>query len=626
MVNNSVSKTFRFVKNLLVFTPPTEPSRFVLEESGKGEEPNSEGYSATSTNPALAELDTLLRFARRVKQTMQNASKALKNGDADNQIEALKSELAALEKQQTDLQPLIAAYDVVTDEPGRRRLSTSLEENRKIIEKVYCLPENKDLIIRPFTIQLATPVKAMLVFIDGMVSGETLNLAVLRPLMSLGEDGRQLFGAALADYIAESCLPSNQVNKEAEFTAVQTGINSGDTALFIDGVDQALVISSKGWEHRSVDRPQTEQTVRGSQASFTENLRVNTGLIRTILRSSDLVTEMFPVGTRSRVNCAVMYLKSVANPTLVAEVKRRIKNINTDYVDDSGVLDQFIQEQAIIPLPLSLSTERPDRVASHLVEGRVGIIMEGSPFAHVVPVNFFTFFHSGEDFSLNPVAATFLRILRFLGATISILLPAFYIAITYFHQEALPTELILAIAGARENVPFPAIVEVATMELAFELIREAGLRIPGVLGSTIGIVGAIILGQAAVAAHIVSPIIVIIVAITGLAGSIIPEYRMALTMRLARFGFLVVAVTFGLVGVGSMILISLVTLCHMKSFGVPYMEPITPKTASTLDVVVRGPVQRQEKRPDALNTLDETAQPPVSKKWMKKLPAGEKDK
>ena len=262
----------------------------------------------------------------------------------------------------------------------------------------------------------------------------------------------------------------------------------------------------------------------------------------------------------------------------------------------------------------------------HLAEGRVAFILDGVPLAHIVPVSFFTFFHSAEDFSFKAIASTGLRILRIIAAFITLLLPSLYLAINYFHQEALPTEIALAIAGARERVPFPALIEIVLMEFSFELIREGGLRIPGVLGSTIGIVGALILGQAAVSANIVSPIVVIIIALAGLASFAIPDFQMAMAFRVIRFLMLMLAATLGLVGVASGLLLLTLLLCSMKSFGLPYMLPVAPRVEGNLDVVVRGPVFDQEKRPDGLNTKDSDRQPTISRQWREEKPLGGQDK
>lgn len=601
------------------------PSRFVL---GEGADDGRAEAPADGDGPgnAVAATEALVRFGQRLAGTMDKAREALAAGAWADKGPGLKAECAALEKQWAELRPVLLAYDANADNLAERPVSTSLEENRRIIAALYSLPANKDVVVREITLGTAPPLRATLVYMEGMTDGKFITLGVLQPLMLLAGSRLRLEGGDFVTQIGTELLPGAHVKTVGTFREVQSGVNSGDTVIFFDGADQALEVETKGWEHRGVDRPLVEQSIRGSQAAFSENLRVNTGLVRSMLRATDLVTELIPVGARSRVSCAVMYLESVANPTLVAEIKRRVGKVDTDYLHDSGHLEQLIEDRFVLPLPQALSTERPDRVAAHLAEGRVALIVEGSPFAVVAPANFFTFFHSGEDFSLKPSAANFLRFLRLFGTLISTVLPGLYISLTYFHQEALPTELALAIAAAREEVPFPAWFEIFMMEVSFELIREAGVRIPGVLGSTIGIVGAIILGQAAVAARIVSPIIVILVAITGLASSIIPEFRMAFFARLSRFGLLLASVVMGLVGLASSLLVMTVALCSMKSFGVPYMVPIAPKTIAGLDAVTRGPVWRMERRPDPLNTRDSSRQAKISRVWDQELPTGEEEK
>lgn len=624
MVDNIILKVYRYLKDILVYKPPRTPPPFLLEEL-PSEDKKSPSAPAAALQGPTEELNILLRQAKSLKDSMEKIAEVLRDGKTPS-IDEFKAEYNKLTQLQTEISPARLAYDAVS-KPSERQVSANLEENQSVLEKLYQLPKNKDVVIRHLTIPLSPPVKAMMVFLEGMVDSKILNLAVLQPLMLFSADrSANSTSDSLTDQIIEECLPAKQVKKAVDFQSVQNSINSGDAALFINGVPEAVLIDTKGMAQRSVSRPVTEQTIRGSQAAFSEGLRINTGLIRSALKSSDLVTEIITVGKRTNTNCAIMYLASVANPQLVAEVKRRISGISTSYIGDIGELQQFIEDHPGILFPQALSTERPDRVVAHLSEGRVAFILEGVPFAHIVPVSFFTFFHSAEDFSFKSLNSSFLRILRLVAAFTTLLLPSFYLAIYYFHPEALPTEIVLAIAGARERVPFPAFMEIILMEFSFELIREGGLRIPGVLGSTIGIVGALILGQAAVTANIVSPIVVIIIALTGLASFAIPDFQMAMAFRLLRFVMLLLAASLGLVGVASGLLIMALLLCSMKSFGVPYMVPVAPKTKANLDVVIRGPVFRQEERPDALNTIDRQRQPLISRKWMMEKPSGEEDK
>jgi len=613
MVDNIVFKLYRSAKNILGYQPPSIPSPFVLDEQRPYDSlprvdllPNNE--------KSLADLAALLRYANRLQDFAGRMDTVLRSNVWTEHAKEIHLEFAALEKQLSELTPVLLRYDQSNITHNFQRLSTSISENKKILADIYHLPRNTDIIIRDFSIAGTPRIQAFAVFIEGMVDNDFLNTSMFHPLM-LFDDSRKLYNNDFIERIIKECLPSTQAKRSDSFDMLVASVNSGATALIFDGIDEAIIVDTSGWEHRGVDRPQIEQSVQGSQAAFSENFRINTGLIRSMLRTSDLVIETVKVGTRSQINCAIIYIDSIANATLVNETRRRIRGIATDYLGDTGELMQFIEDHPSIPFPQSLSTERPDRVAGHLVEGRIAILLEGNPFVHIVPVSFFTFFHSAEDFSLKPIVVNFMRILRLFGALISTLLPSFYIAISYFHQEALPTELLLAIAGSRENVPFPAWFEIFIMELSFELIREAGIRVPGFLGSSVGIVGALILGQAAVFAHIVSPIIVIIVASTGLASFGIPEYRMASAIRIIRFIFLILAANLGLVGLATLLLWIAILLCRMKSFGVPYMTPVVPKTLSGYDVVLRGPVFQQWSRPDALNVKDQRRQPLISRVW-----------
>jgi spore germination protein KA len=624
MTENVVSAGYNFIKKMLRYQPALDPSPFVLAELQE----NKQSGSAETPDllvDLLQNIAVLLRYAQRVTVFLNKAAKVLRESQQPDEIANLKAEYQILEKQQSELEPILLAYQSGQGAVKERSLTTSLEENRKIIEFQYHVPLNKDLVIREMAIASDPPVKAMAVFIDGMVDTKNLNFAVLQPLMLPGSSPLRLSEGDLVDNIIKKYLPTNQVQRADNFVKLQEGINSGDTALLFDGLAEAILINTKGWEHRSIEKPSTEPTVRGSQAGFTENLRTNTTLIRTIMRNSDLVTEMVKVGTRSQTTVALLYIKGLANPQLVAEVRRRIQGVRTDNLDSSGTLIQFIEDHPVIPFPQSLSTERPDRVVPHLSEGRVALIVDGNPFIHILPISFFACFHASEDFTTPILVANFQRILRLFGVLIAVLFPSIYIAISYFHVEALPTQLLLAIAGSREGVPFPAWFEVLVMEIAFELIREAGVRIPGILGTTIGIVGAIILGQAAITAHIVSPLVIVIIAITGLASFAIPDYQMAATMRLLRFLFLLFAATMGLMGLATLIIWITVILCSMTSFGMPYLVPFAPKTRAGFDTVVRGPVYSQEKRPDALNTADGNRQPPISRVWKKKQPASKED-
>ncbi|MDR3592223.1 MAG: spore germination protein [Negativicutes bacterium] len=616
---NVFVKNWQALKKILVYKPPQSPPPFVL-----GESENQEEAVKDQLTIAAEEHEALLRYAHRLASTLAKTKECLSDPQLRDKLAELKLEVKALEEQKSQLSPVIQTYSLEED-PLDQHVSTSLEENKLMLERLYNMPVNKDLVLRKIVIPASPPVSALLAFVEGLIDKKVINLSVLQPLMLMGGDGRRLYDGDLVTRLVTEYLPSNQVRMAPTFRDITDSLNLGDTAIFFDGINEAALVETKGQEHRSIDRPTMEQSVRGSQSGFTETLRVNTGMLRALIRSSDLTTEIFTVGRRSNTLCALMYLQSVANPTLVKEAKRRLTSLKVDSLIEAGMLEHLIEETPTIPYPQMLSTERPDRVAAALSEGRLAIFLDGSSFVLVAPVSFVTLFHTGEDFSFSWLVATSGRIIRLLGFILTIMLPSMYIAISYFHTEALPTDLLLAIASAREKVPFPALAEILLMEFSFELLREAGVRIPGMLGSTIGIVGAIILGQAAVSAALVSPITVVVVAVTGLASYTIPDYSLAAAVRLNRFMFEMLAATLGLVGVGSGILATIVILCSMKSLGVPYLAPLAPKAKFGYDFVVRGPAYSQELRPDEISPQDRRRQAKISRQWRKRKPAGEEE-
>ncbi len=497
-------------------------------------------------------------------------------------------------------------------------VSPELKVNKEYLETIFSLPENKDFVLREFKIFSDKPTDAFVLFMEGMAERRTVNEGVLKPLMLFagGKDSNiDITGSKMAEYIKEHVVYGNQVDIEEKYEDIVEKVNYGGTAVFIDGCPRCILVETKGWDRRPIGKSETEQIIWGPQEAFNETLRSNTGLIRKSIRNTNLMTELIKVGVQNRTDVAVMYMKNIANPRLVEEVKRRIEAVSSDYVGESGMLEQFIEDHPFMPVPQIMATERPDRVVAFLLEGKVAILIDGNPHVLIVPTTFFSLLQTPEDYYLRLPYGNLLRLLRIVAMFIATTLPAVYVAITTFHQEMIPTDLILAIAAARETVPLPTVVEVFMMEFAFELIREAGLRVPGVIGNTLGIVGALILGQAAVQAGIVSPILIIIVAVTGLASFSIPNYSMAFALRGIRFLFTILAAAFGFLGVSAVFFIILSSLSSMKSFGVPLLVPKGPKTKTESDVVLRGPVWSMEERPDYLDTLNRRRQPRISRKW-----------
>ncbi|MGI5838666.1 MAG: spore germination protein [bacterium] len=503
-------------------------------------------------------------------------------------------------------------------------IAANLDTNLAIIRNIFHIPRNKDAVIREFSFAREPEIRAAAVFIEGISDKQIINEHILEPLMRLASrDGGGPSRTDLAAKVLSRYLPSNQVKKINRFADAAAEIIAGSTVLFFDGAREAISAETKGFEHRTVTDPKTEQVTQGPHLAFNEVLKVNTGLVRAFLRSPDLVTEFPELPNTAHGDVAVMYMRNIANPRLIAEVKRRLNSISTDYLFDVGRLEQYLEDHPYSPLPQILRTERPDRTAGSLLEGRVAILITGSPFALIAPITVFSLFQAAEDMYLRWPAASFLRIIRLAAAFLSLLLPALYVSIATFHQEMVPTDLMLAIAGAREKVPIPTFVEVMLMEVSFELVREAGIRVPGVIGATIGIVGTLILGQAAVAANVVSPLLIIIVAVTGLSSFALPDISTSFAFRLYRFGYILLAAGFGFFGVAVGLFLQMCQAAGLYSFGVPMLAPVGPRLAKSSDLILRGFVWQQDRRPDELQTRDSWRQPRRSRGWTEKFrPAG----
>lgn len=506
------------------------------------------------------------------------------------------------------------------------KLSSELFINRQVVEKIFFLPKNADVIIRDFTIASTPPIKAAVVFLEGMSDKTIINSNILEPLMLFAGLPQHDTTKTRLQLVKERLVPGNQVMEFQNWEDVKKGVLSGSSALLIDGAEKALVVETKGWEHRSVSDTKTETVVRGPHDAFNENLRTNTGLVRSRFRSERLITEMLQVGKLAPTDVAIMYVEGLTNQKLVREVKRRIRAVDVDFLQDSGTMEQMIEDPQPSLVPKLMATERPDRVAAFLSEGFVAIFVGHSPYVMIVPSLLMSMIHTAEDAYILYPFGSFIRVIRLIAFVIAMLLPAAYIAATNYHPEMIPTDLMLTIASAREKVPFPVVIEVLLMESALELIREAGIRIPNVIGPTIGIVGALILGQAAVQAGVVSPLLVIVVAVTALAAFTMPNYNMSFAVRTLRFVFIFAAAGWGFYGITLMVMFTLSHWATLKSFGVPIMSPLAPHQQSSSDVILRGRVYYNEVRPLSLRPQDPVRQKRLIRTWAANVPRSKEAK
>lgn len=383
----------------------------------------------------------------------------------------------------------------------------------------------------------------------------------------------------------------------------------------MDTLSIAFDIEVKGFQQRSIDKPSNETVIKGPHEAFVENIRTNTSLIRRIINNENLIIENIEVGKITKTKCAVCYMSNITNSDLVNEVKYRLNNLEVDSILSAGELEQLIVDSNNLGIPQVLSTERPDKATKYLLNGRVIIIINGSPYALIMPAVLIDFLTSPEDSNLKVNFGNFLRSLRILACFITLLLPGLYIAVTSFHQEILPTSLLYSILASRASVPFPIIAEILLMEISFELIREAGLRVPSAIGSTIGIVGALVLGQAAVSAGIVSPILIIIVAITGIASFAIPDFSFGFHLRYFRFLFILLGYMAGFLGIAIGLFVYISLLCSLQSFGVSYTTPFAPAVNSKGNSYLLPPIWKREYRAPYVAPKKECEQEKISMKW-----------
>ncbi len=529
------------------------------------------------------------------------------------------------------------ASNIISDEfSDVKEIFPSIDVNIEYIKVKYNLLINSDIVLREFLLTARNKqYRAFLLFIDGMTDMDLVNNYVLKPLMlknnanSFDGNQNQVVSEAVTnnitvrkvkkfnikEYILNCLLPQNNVMTQKEFKEIFSSVNSGNCALFIDTLDIAFDIDVKGFKTRSINKPENEVVLRGPQEAFVENLRTNTSLIRRIINNENLIMENIKVGKVSKTICSVCYMRNIANDDLVAEVKYRLNNIDIDYLVSSGQLEQLLEDNTKYSLPQIISTERPDKTSTYLLEGRVVVLVNGSPYALIVPAVFVDFLESSEDNNIKFQFANLLKVIRIASFLITLLLPGIYVAITSFHLEFIPTELLFAIVASRASVPFSIIFEIIIMELSFELIREAGLRVPSPIGPTIGIIGALIIGQSAVEAGIVSPILIIIVAITGITSFAIPDYYLAFHCRIWRFMYIIFGYLAGLLGIAFASFIHILIATKVQSFGVSYLEPYIPSKGHLSSGLFNKPIWKREKREDFLDTKKKDKQEHISMKW-----------
>lgn len=447
--------------------------------------------------------------------------------------------------------------------------------------------------------------RSLLVYIDGMIDRNVLQRVVEDFLDHMADRTAPPSPRDLSGWLARGRASVPGVRTETELPQAIAGLPDGDALLFLEGSTEVVRLAVPGWESRTIGEPETEKVVRGPRDGFVEPIHINLSLIRRRIRDERLRAETITLGTVTGTRVCLLYIHGLCKPALVREARSRLSRIKTDGIIDSAYIEEFIEDTPWTVFPTIKNTERPDVVAASLLEGRFAILTDGSPFALIAPALFVDMMQAPEDHYERFPVVTVLRALRWLFAFIALLGPAFYVALTTFHHEMVPTSLLMSIMGSREGVPFPALIEALGMEIAFEALREAGIRLPRQVGQAISIVGALVVGQAAVQAGIVSPLMIIVVALTGIASFIIPRYSAAVALRLLRFPMLLLAASFGAYGITLGVCIILTHLMGLRSFGVPYYAPLGPWLPTDhQDVIYRAPRWASRRRGRAYGPLD----------------------
>ena len=493
-------------------------------------------------------------------------------------------------------------------------ISSDISKNNTTVKNLFSADDNIDFNFREFKICFKNGVAdAFLIYYDGMSNQTYLNRDIMRSLLTCKE-----YDAAerpRKDIIAEQILAVAPLTVTESMDYVGERVSYGECAIFVDGCGCAFVADIKGWDSRGVDSPTQEISLSGPQEAFNESIMTNLALVRKILKNPNVTATNIPVGNTSKTPCALMYIKGITNQSIVDEVERRLKGIDTEYIYSSSDVEMLIEDSTYFPLTHTLKTERPDRVASMLADGKAAVIVQGSPFAIILPTTTSDLIEATEDNYVRVPEANLMRFVRIFGMAISVLLPAAFIAVMLYHQEILPTDLLITISASRETVPFPLVLELVLMEISFELIKEASVRVPNPIGSTLGIIGGLILGQAAVEAGIVSPLLIIIVSIGGIGAFSTPTLSLSRSLSVMKFIYIAAAYFFGMLGLEICIILTLAALTSTKTFGVPFMTNPLLSGRSSGSLYVK-PIWKKEKRPSELMTQDDTKQPHYSRKWL----------
>jgi spore germination protein KA len=482
------------------------------------------------------------------------------------------------------------------------RVSTSLQQNKKFLETA--LGNNVGIINRSFKMGEQFSHSALLCAVSGMVETTVINENILGPLMKMTPPKTK---EPLLLYLKESVLSVADIIYLDNLHQIVNELFTGKVVLFIEGEEKALVIGAQAWEMRGIEQPITETVIRGPRDAFTEDLSTNLTLLRRRIRNPNLRCEPMIIGEQTHTKIVIAYIEGIVNPEIVKEVYRRLENIKVDSILESGYIEQYIEDAPFSIFPTIGNQEKPDIVAAQLLEGRVSIFVDGTPIVLTVPYLLINHFQVSEDYFSRPYYSNFVRVLRVVSFFISVLLPGMFVAIQYFHPILIPFSLLVKFFITRANVPFQLYVEIILMLIIFEIIRESGLRMPKPVGQAVSLVGALILGEAAVSAGLVGIPVVVTVALVGISS--FPVNTLSEPISVLRILFVIAGASLGLFGILILGMVVVSHLASLRSFGVPFAAPLFPiKIKDWADGIIRFPLWLLTRRPEAFNTLNPTKQ------------------
>ena len=490
--------------------------------------------------------------------------------------------------------------------------STNLQEN---IDYVISELGNKStVVIKHFYIGKGQPLDAVIIYVNVLVNKDIIDRDILSPLM-LHVQENLTEKQNLADYLCRSYIAASNTRIETDSCGVVNDLKRGKTTILIDGISEAIVLDTTGGEYRSITEPKNETSVKGPREGFIENLETNLSILRRAIKDKNLVAERFTLGRRSQKDGLVLYLQDIADLDMVNKIKTRIDAIDVDKVTDIGIIQQYIEDYTYSIFPQTITTERPDVAASDLMEGKIVIIFEGTPAAMTAPATFIEFFQAVEDYYQRTIASSFIRLIRILAVIIVITLPSIYLTLMKFNAELIPVKFVTPIIQSRIGIALTPFMEIVSMEIIVEFLREGGLRLPSKIGQTLSVVGGIIIGDTAVKSKIVSPTTLFIVGIAVISNFLIPNYDMAISVRIIRFPMLILSNFLGIFGIGIGWFLIVLHLCSLDSFGVPYFEL---KMSDMKDIFIRAPLWKFNKRPESVPNNNPIRQTDFRNKWKKK--------